>query len=172
MHVGRRRGDGGVGGHVTFLVLGQAEVAVPAGNEHHVIGQVLALDLELLHDDDVGLEDVEHGAEGALLAPWLVAKGVADAVHVPCGDAHGSIAARAPCSPLCAVRVVRAQRLRGRGRGRRRRQRQRQRRGRDGSGRAHDVTGAGPSPTIGRGRVPLVLGRDGHSRCPKAAKLV
>jgi hypothetical protein len=71
----------------TFFVLGQAEVAVPARHEHHIVSQVFALDLELLHDDDVGLQNVEHGIEGPLIAPWLVAKRIANAVHIPCGDA-------------------------------------------------------------------------------------
>jgi hypothetical protein len=72
---------------LTLLVLGQAEVAVPSGHKHHVIRQVLALDLELLHDDNVGLEDVEHGIVRLAFAPWLVAQRVADAVHVPRRDA-------------------------------------------------------------------------------------
>lgn len=46
---------------VTFLVLGETEVDVPPGDQHHVVPQVLALDLGFLDDDDVGLEDVEHG---------------------------------------------------------------------------------------------------------------
>lgn len=79
------------GAHSTLLVLGQAEVAVPAGHQDHVVGEVFALDLQLLHDDDVGLEDVEHGIEGALVAPWLVAERIADAVDVPGGDSdHGA----------------------------------------------------------------------------------
>jgi len=35
-------------------------------------------------------QNVEHGVEGPRLAPWLVAKGVADAIHVPGGDADYS----------------------------------------------------------------------------------
>ena len=72
----------------TLLVLGQAEVAVPAGHKHNVIGQVLALDLELLHDDDVRLEDVEHGVVRLAFAPWLVAQWVANPVYIPRGDSH------------------------------------------------------------------------------------
>lgn len=84
-------------GDVTLFVFGQAEVAVPAGHQNHVVGQVFSLDLQLLHHDDVGLEDVEHGMEGALLAPWLVAKGVTDPVDVPGGDAHGATRASWRC---------------------------------------------------------------------------
>lgn len=74
----------------TFLVLRQAEVTVPAGDQDHVVTQVLLLNLELLHDNDVGLKNVEHSAERAALAPWLVAKRIADTVHVPGSDAdHG-----------------------------------------------------------------------------------
>lgn len=72
-------------------MLGQAEVAVPAWDKHHVVRQVLTLDLELLHDDDVRLENVEHGGKRPVCAPWLVAEGVADAIDVPRGDAdHGA----------------------------------------------------------------------------------
>lgn len=79
-------------GMPAFLVSGQTEVAVPAGDQDHVVGQVFALDLQFLHDDDVGVEDIEHGVEGALLAPWLVAEGVAYAIDVPGRDAdHGAV---------------------------------------------------------------------------------
>jgi hypothetical protein len=71
----------------TLLVLGQAEVAVPARHKYHVISQVFALYLQLLHDDNVRFEDVEHGIERPRVAPWLVAKWVANAVDIPCRDA-------------------------------------------------------------------------------------
>lgn len=65
---------------------------IPARNQDHVVSQVFTLDLGLLHDNDVGLEDVEHGLgpeserairgardigpsphlEAASLRPWLV----------------------------------------------------------------------------------------------------
>lgn len=67
-------------------MLGQAEVTVPARHKDHVVGQVLALDLELLHDDNVCLEDIEHGIERPLFAPWLIAKRIADAVDIPGRD--------------------------------------------------------------------------------------
>lgn len=70
----------------TFLVLGQAEEAVPTRDQNHVVIQVLPLDLQLLHNHHVSLEDVEHGIEGAGGAPWLVAKRVADAVDIPRRD--------------------------------------------------------------------------------------
>lgn len=44
-----------------FLVPWQAEEDVPAGHQHHVVRQILPLDLGLLHDDDVRLQDIEHG---------------------------------------------------------------------------------------------------------------
>lgn len=71
----------------TFLVLRQAEVAVPARHKDDVIRQILALDLEFLHDDNVRLENIEHGIVGPLVAPWLVAERVANAVDIPCCDA-------------------------------------------------------------------------------------
>jgi hypothetical protein len=72
-------------------VLGKAEIAVPARDEHHVIFQVLPLNLEFLHDDNVGLKDVEHGVKSAAVAPRLVAERVANAVDIPRRDAerHG-----------------------------------------------------------------------------------
>lgn len=72
----------------TFLMLGEAEVAIPARHKHHVIGQVFALNLQLLHYDNICLEDVEHGIERPLFAPWLVAERIADAIDIPGRDAH------------------------------------------------------------------------------------
>lgn len=72
----------------TFFVLWETEVAVPSVIEDHVIAQVFPLNLQLLHHDNVGLEDVEHGRERLGYAPWLISEGVADAVHVPCGESH------------------------------------------------------------------------------------
>lgn len=87
---------------LTFLVLGQAEVYVPSGHEDHVISKILALDLELLHDDNVCFENVEHGLDNRVsqlfrqvltgkaehthletpcLPPWLVPKWIANAVY-------------------------------------------------------------------------------------------
>jgi hypothetical protein len=45
---------------LTFLVLGQAEVAIPARHEHHVISKVFSLDLGLLKHDNIGFENVKH----------------------------------------------------------------------------------------------------------------
>jgi hypothetical protein len=45
-------------------MLRQAEIAVPAFHQHHVVPQVLALYLGLLEHHDVRLEDVEHGLIG------------------------------------------------------------------------------------------------------------
>lgn len=76
----------------TFLVLGQTEVAIPALYKDHIIRQVLALDLQLLHNYNIGLQYIEHGIECAIRAPWLVPKRVANAVDIPCGDAnHGGM---------------------------------------------------------------------------------
>ena len=71
----------------TFLVFWQAKVTVPARYKHHVISEIFALNLQLLHDDNVRLENVEHGVEGPFRTPWLVAKRVANAVDVPSCDA-------------------------------------------------------------------------------------
>lgn len=73
-------------------MLWQTEIAVPARYKHHVICQIFALDLQLLHDDDVRLQDIEHGIECPVRTPWLVAKGIANAVDIPGGDAnHGGV---------------------------------------------------------------------------------
>lgn len=72
----------------TFLMFRQTEVAIPSWHQHHIVRQILPLDLKLLHNDYIRLEDVKHAIEGACLAPWLVAKGIADAVHVPCRNAE------------------------------------------------------------------------------------
>lgn len=50
-------------GVLTFLVFWETEMDVPSRDQDHVVSQVLALDLGLLHDDDVGLKDVEHGLQ-------------------------------------------------------------------------------------------------------------
>jgi hypothetical protein len=41
------------------------------------------LDLQLLHDHNVTLQDVEHGWKAAGGVPWRVGEGVTDAVDVP-----------------------------------------------------------------------------------------
>lgn len=48
-------------GFCTFLVLGETVVNIPARHQYHVISKILALYLEFLHHDDVGLENIEHG---------------------------------------------------------------------------------------------------------------
>jgi hypothetical protein len=70
----------------TLFVLGQTEKAVPPIYQDHIISQVFALNLQLLHDDNIGLKGVEHGTERASGAPWLVAKGVANAIDIPRRD--------------------------------------------------------------------------------------
>lgn len=77
--------------NLTFLMAWKAEVAIPPGNEDHIIREVLSLNLGLLKHDDVGLEDVKHSllqsapvlqmetleatnGEGTLVSPWLVSK--------------------------------------------------------------------------------------------------
>jgi len=68
---------------LAFLVLWKTEKAVPARDKYHVVFQVLPLNLQLLHNNNVRLQNVKHGAEGAVVAPWLVSERVADAVDVP-----------------------------------------------------------------------------------------
>lgn len=46
--------------HNTFFVLWEAKVDVPARHKNHVILEIFALDLCLLHDDNVCLERIEH----------------------------------------------------------------------------------------------------------------
>jgi hypothetical protein len=64
-------------------VLGKTEITIPAWNENHVICEILPLYLKLLHDDNIGLKSIEHGSECPVLAPWLVAERVANAVDIP-----------------------------------------------------------------------------------------
>src|ERR1700712_5719876 len=64
-------------------MLRKAEIAIPTRNKNHVIREVLALYLELLHDHDIGLKSVEHGRKCPVLTPWLVSKGIANAVDIP-----------------------------------------------------------------------------------------
>jgi hypothetical protein len=47
----------------TFLVLWQAEVAIPSWHKHHIISQVFPLDFGLLHNHNIRLENIEHGLE-------------------------------------------------------------------------------------------------------------
>ena len=72
-------------------MLGETPVIVPSGDQDHVIAKIFPLDLCFLEDDNVGLEDIEHGVEGSFVSPWLIAEGIADAVDIPGGDsdAHG-----------------------------------------------------------------------------------
>lgn len=72
---------------VAFLMLRQTEVAIPSWHQYHIVRQILPLNFKLLHNHYIRLEDVKHAIEGARLAPWLVAKGIADAVYVPCRNA-------------------------------------------------------------------------------------
>lgn len=75
------------GGQIpTLFVLGKAEVAVPSRDKNHVIGEILPLYLELLHDNDVRLKSVKHEGECSVFAPWLIAKGIPNAIDVPGGD--------------------------------------------------------------------------------------
>lgn len=69
-------------------MLGKAEIAVPSRNKNHVVSEILPLYLELLHDDDICLKGVEHKGEGSVFAPWLIAKGVPNAINVPGGDSE------------------------------------------------------------------------------------
>lgn len=46
---------------LTFLVLWKTEKDVPSRNKNHVVLQIFALYLSLLHDHDISLEYVEHG---------------------------------------------------------------------------------------------------------------
>lgn len=45
----------------TFLSAREREVAIPSGDEHHIIAEVLPLDFRFLEDDNIGFEYVEHG---------------------------------------------------------------------------------------------------------------
>jgi hypothetical protein len=70
----------------TLLVLRKAKIAIPSRNKNHVIREIFPLYLDLLHDHDIGLESFEHGRKCPVLAPWLVSKGIANAVNIPGGD--------------------------------------------------------------------------------------
>jgi hypothetical protein len=60
-------------GSRTFLVLGETEVDVPAGDQNHVIAEILPLDLGLLHHNDVGFQGVKHGLQ--LVSPACFSSG-------------------------------------------------------------------------------------------------
>lgn len=47
----------------TLFISRQAKVAVPSGNQNHIIGEILTLDFSLLKDYNIGFENVEHGLE-------------------------------------------------------------------------------------------------------------
>lgn len=55
------RGRFGRLGQRTFFMLRQAEIYIPARHKNHVILQVFTLNLGLLHNHNVGLENVKHG---------------------------------------------------------------------------------------------------------------
>ena len=98
----------------TFLVLWEAPVVVPSGYQDHVIAKIFPLDLCFLEDDNVGLEDIEHGVESSFISPRLIAEGIADAIDIPGGDsdAHGGdylrrrrlIVGKGPCLARCRER--------------------------------------------------------------------
>lgn len=46
---------------LTFLVSRQAEEDIPSWHKDHIIPEILALDLCLLHDHNVRLQNLEHG---------------------------------------------------------------------------------------------------------------
>lgn len=64
-------------------MLRKTEEAVPSRNQHHVILQVFALDFELLHDHDIGLQYIEHALECLRRTPWLISEGIADPIDIP-----------------------------------------------------------------------------------------
>lgn len=41
-------------------MLRQAEIHIPPGNKNHIISQILSLYLCLLHNDNIGLENIKH----------------------------------------------------------------------------------------------------------------
>lgn len=81
----------------TFLLSRQAEIAIPAIKYHHVITQILSLDFELLHDDDVGFEYIEHSRESLRDTPWMVRKWITDAIDIPGSESHDDGGSRVNC---------------------------------------------------------------------------
>lgn len=69
-------------------MLRQTEETIPSRHQHHIVAQVLPLDFQFLHNDDICLKQVEHSVEGALVAPWLIAERIADAIDVPGRDSE------------------------------------------------------------------------------------
>ena len=65
----------------------QRKIDVPPRDQDHIISQIFSLYFQLLEDDDISLERIEHAIEGPLLSPWVVPEGIADAVDVPCRNA-------------------------------------------------------------------------------------
>lgn len=72
----------------------QAEIAVPAGHQDHIITQIFSLDFCFLKDNNICFENVEHSLEpeinavraqliqafayieGPIISPWLIAEGI------------------------------------------------------------------------------------------------
>lgn len=69
-------------------MLREAPVIVPTWNKYHVISEVFSLDFSLLKDDYVSLEDIKHSLEGSFVSPWLIPKGIANAIDIPSGDSN------------------------------------------------------------------------------------
>ena len=92
----------------TFLLSRQAEIAIPAIEYYHVITQVLSLDFEFLHDNDIGFENVEHGWESLCDTPWMVRERIADAIDIPGSEPHDDGGNRVNCTFTRRLSIVEA----------------------------------------------------------------
>lgn len=92
----------------TFLLSRQAEITIPTIEYHHVITQVLSLDFEFLHDNDIGFEDIEHGRESLCDTPWMVREWVANAIDIPGSEPHDDGGNRVNCTSTRRSNIVEA----------------------------------------------------------------
>lgn len=92
----------------TFLLSRQAEITIPAIEHHHIITQVFSLNFEFLHDNDVGLEDIEHSRESLVDTPWMVREWIADAIDIPGSEPHGDGGNRSICTFTRRLSIVEA----------------------------------------------------------------
>lgn len=69
----------------TLFVSRQTPIIVPSFDKYHVISQIFSLNLGLLKDYYIGFKDVKHSSEGLVVPPWLILKGITNAIDLITG---------------------------------------------------------------------------------------
>jgi hypothetical protein len=64
-------------------VLWQTKKTIPPVYKNHIVSKILSLDLQFLHYNYVGLEDIEHGWKSAAIPPGLIPEWVPDPIDIP-----------------------------------------------------------------------------------------